>query len=126
MSIRPPYTATQISEEAFRRAVDDVYALASEETRVFYDGQEEATGAKIGNWIVRWLLWHALIHGPEERASSVLSAPPHNDSSGETQAGTRRRLPEHRGSANHSVETPGTYHSLLAWKRAVEDCTTCN
>lgn len=76
VSIRPPYTATQISEAALRREVERMHTSAVDETRVFYDRGMAAGDAGVGSWVVRWLLWYTLLHGDEKERSFSADAQP--------------------------------------------------
>lgn len=69
-SIRPPYAATQITEGALQQEIDRIYALAASNTRPVYDQGVGTANAGAGNWVVRWLLWHMLLHGAQEEVAS--------------------------------------------------------
>lgn len=73
-SVRPPFTATQISEAALRDEVDRIHASAVHETRVYYDRRTAVGAANAGSWVVRWLLWYMLMNGDEQAASDSFEA----------------------------------------------------
>lgn len=55
----PPYSASQISEVAKLREVQQIFQQAAPETREIYDlGLLGGTDDSYDNWIIRWCLWH--------------------------------------------------------------------
>lgn len=75
-SIRPPYAATQISEAALRSEVERIHVSAAHETKMYYDRGMVAGDVGIGSWVVRWLLWHMLLHGDEQDVYTARTQPP--------------------------------------------------
>jgi len=52
-----PYSSSMITETARHREIQNVYATASPETRIWYDRAIMNDGGW-DNWIIRWCLWH--------------------------------------------------------------------
>jgi hypothetical protein len=52
-----PYSSSMITETARHREIQNVYATASTETRIWYDRAIMNDGGW-DNWIIRWCLWH--------------------------------------------------------------------
>ncbi|KAF2812425.1 uncharacterized protein BDZ99DRAFT_413139 [Mytilinidion resinicola] len=57
-NIRPPYSADNMTETAMHREVLNIWKLASEETRPYYDYGSIQNQATRDNWVIRWTLWH--------------------------------------------------------------------
>lgn len=56
-AIKPPYTITQISEEAIHREGLRILEAASAETSILYKLGDTGNRSE-DNWVVRWVLWH--------------------------------------------------------------------
>ena len=57
-AVEPPYTFSQLDEEAVNREIVYIYHHARPETKIMYGLGHDRDGDHEDNWIIRWLLWH--------------------------------------------------------------------
>jgi len=57
-NVKPPFSNTQINENAMHNETLNIYRLARPETRRYYERGHYWEGESEENWIIRWLLWH--------------------------------------------------------------------
>ena len=58
--ISPPYGYAQLCPSAITREIERIKLDASKDTRVFYEIGDQSGFPGSENWVIRWLLWHAI------------------------------------------------------------------
>jgi len=66
----PPYSASDVTELAMRREVQQIYSVSSLQTRQWYDRAIFQDGVNWDNWIIRWCLWHAFRYRDSRNTNS--------------------------------------------------------
>ncbi|KAK3669465.1 hypothetical protein LTR78_010651 [Recurvomyces mirabilis] len=59
IGVAPPYDHSQISEAALQSEIHYIYQCAPPETRALYVLGHDRDQTPPGNWVIRWMLWHA-------------------------------------------------------------------
>jgi len=57
-NVKPPYSNTQICENAMHDEILFIYRNARPETKTFYDLGHYVDSDIEENWVIKWLLWH--------------------------------------------------------------------
>ncbi|KAK3669732.1 hypothetical protein LTR78_010415 [Recurvomyces mirabilis] len=57
--VEPPYDHSQISEATLQSEIQNIYQCAAPETRALYVLGHDRDQTPPGNWVIRWMLWHA-------------------------------------------------------------------
>jgi len=77
VNLRQPYSADMMTETAMHREVMNIWKLASNETKSYYNYGHTQSTANVDNWVIRWLVWHAFRYrdNRNNRASTTPEEP---------------------------------------------------
>lgn len=69
-AVEPPYTFSQLDEDAVHKEILYIYRNARKETKIMYSLGHDSEGDHEENWIIRWLLWHVFRYRDERNSVS--------------------------------------------------------